>query len=315
MQWRESSLNFLLVRIALPLLLATGGVVAYVTAPEAAQASAGGAWLDSPSQHAYLDPGVVEVLAHSSSDPAIGDARLEVNGAVVQAAGIHVVSGKLTFSTFQWQADVGQFSLVLVAGSWRSQPVTVTVGQQPEAAPTTRPATSASSTTTVATVALETTSTTGTTTTTTSTTGTTTTQPTTTQPATTQPATTTAATTPPTPPPTVPSTLPPASAGVPSFSVASLDTLVSDCTGWKGTTVQITATISPGSSASITLNGPVVRTFTVYQYGSNSVTATMSEGVFTLAQGSYTATVTVYGPNGTTATATGGSFVLGCGKN
>ena len=305
------SFGLVLAKIALPVVLAGGGVVAYVATPDTrATADSGIAiWIDSPLDGDYVPAGDVVVVAHTTNSTRVASMTLTVDGQNEATQSNLDEFDKLSNTSFTWKATIGTHILQVTAGPSASDPVTVIVGD-----PATGTPDPTSTTTTVesTTAIVETTTVPATTieTTIASTIAPATTiQPTTppTAPPTTPPQPTTPPTTPPTPPPTPPPTTPPA----PTLTNATVDpSFIPSSSCPNPPTITIAGTVTNTTGGQATVNSVVVAA-TVQ---GNQLIATITTAAAGIANksGTFAVTLTANGPGGSVTVQAGNIFVL-CG--
>lgn len=129
------ALGTAILRLGLPLLLAGGGVAAFVSAPDANPAAfrSHGLWIDSPIDGGSLDAGDVTVVAHAGDGLEVTELRLEVDGARIATSKVETF-GRLATASFVWKATDGFHALAVFGSGEKSALVTVSVGNNPELA-------------------------------------------------------------------------------------------------------------------------------------------------------------------------------------
>lgn len=287
-----------LLKVGLPLLLAGGGVAAFITAPSTAARPVANVWIDSPVDGVSLSAGSVVVVAHATADSGISSLSLEVDGSVVSSTAELDAFDTLVSAYLPWTATDGPHQLVVIGGDQRSAPVVVHVGQ-----PTESPSVSLATPLTVPSAASSTSSSTTSTSTSTTLPETTTTIPVTT---TMVPVTAPPATAPPATPP--PATAPPA----PTISNVSLTPAPGTALRCNGDFVRVTANVTNATSGQMKIY------FTVTNGLFETVNGIVSGGVFTATRdgatpvkiptSDYYVTITVSGPGGTDETNAGPLF-------
>jgi len=134
------ALSSVILRLGLPLVLAGGGIAAFVTAPTVSPAAAPSPllWIDSPVDGGSLDAGDVTVVAHAGDGLEVTELRLEIDGDKIATSRVESF-GRLASASFAWKATDGFHTLVVLGGGKKSATVTVSVGDHPESAPTSSP--------------------------------------------------------------------------------------------------------------------------------------------------------------------------------
>lgn len=117
----------LALKVAVPVLIATGGAVAIAVVPDPA-ATAARLWIDSPSNGATVAPGEVVVVAHAADDLALDSMTLEVDGKDVATVKNLQTYDRLASAQFDWTATNGEHVLVVTGGGLESERVAVLVG-------------------------------------------------------------------------------------------------------------------------------------------------------------------------------------------
>lgn len=116
------------LKYALPAVLAGGGLVAAVVVPDAAPAPPRQVWIDSPADGGRLVPGPVEVVAHAADGTRMSSMTLEVDGVEVDTRSDLTRFDLLAGVEFAWTATEGQHFLVVSGKGLRSATVAVDVG-------------------------------------------------------------------------------------------------------------------------------------------------------------------------------------------
>jgi hypothetical protein len=273
-----------LLKVGLPLLLAGGGVAAFITAPSDAAIPVADVWIDSPSDGVLLSAGSVVVVAHATAGSGISSLSLEVDGSIVSSTSDLDSFDTLVSATLPWIATDGPHQLVVTGGDQRSEPVVVHVGQ-----PTEVPSASLPTPLTLPSSSSSTSSTSSSTT------------------STTLPETTTTTTVPVTTPPATP---PPVTAvPAPTISNVSLTPSPGTVLRCDGDFVRVTASVTDATSGQMQ----------IYRTANNllfeTVNGTVSGGVFTATRDGatpgkipameYYVTLTVSGPGGSDETNAG----------
>ncbi|MCX6397136.1 MAG: Ig-like domain-containing protein [Propionibacteriales bacterium] len=145
----------LALKIAVPAVLAVGGVAAIVAVPDQQTVAAAPAqlWIDSPASTAFVAPGPVTVVAHAADELALDSMTLKVDGTDVATRDDLATYDRLASVTFTWNATDGEHVLVVTGGGKQSAPVAVKVGTatalgtpEPSRGPSARPSPTASAT-------------------------------------------------------------------------------------------------------------------------------------------------------------------------
>jgi len=275
----------ILLKVGLPLLLAGGGVAAYLAAPSDAAAPRADVWIDSPEDGVLLNAGSVFVVAHATAASGVSSLSLEVDGTVVSSSSDLEAFNTLVSATLPWVATDGPHQLVVTGGGQRSAPVMVHVGnatEVPSAALPTPLTLPSSATTTTSSTVPETTTTT-----------------------TTVPETTTAPTTPPTAPP-------PPAPPAPAIGNVTLTPAPGTALRCTGDQVRVTANVTNATSGQMKIY------FTSTNGLFETVNGSVAGGVFTATRdgttptkvptGDYYVTITVSGPGGMDETNAGPLF-------
>lgn len=134
------------IKIAVPVVLAAGGVVAAVAVPESAPAASLQLWVDSPSDGARLQPGLVTVVAHAADGSGLTSMGLEVDGVEVDRQTRLARFDLLAGVELTWEATEGRHFLVVTGGGLRSSRVAVDVATTELGTPGRAPGPAASAT-------------------------------------------------------------------------------------------------------------------------------------------------------------------------
>lgn len=120
-------------KAAIPVLLATGGVVAWSVSGPTAVATTPRAWIDAPIAGSVFTSGPIAVQVHASASGGVDAIQLNADGTTV-ATTTPKGDERLSGATLTWNGRPGIHSLTVRAksgGTWGrlSHPVPVTIGE------------------------------------------------------------------------------------------------------------------------------------------------------------------------------------------